>query len=152
MTDILNHARAGMALTAVVVACLASSAFAGEINVQSGAAISGYDPVAFFTENRPVKGVPANAYTYKGAEFHFANASNRDTFAADPERYAPQFGGFCAYGTARGYKAPIDPAAFTITGGKLYLNYDTGVQATWRGAMESYIAKAEGNWPTVKTQ
>lgn len=153
--DMFPYAKArGGTLAALVVAagCLSSPVFAGEINVQNGAAISGYDPVAFFTENRPVEGSPANSFSYKGATFHFVSAGNREAFASDPERYAPQFGGFCAYGTSQGYKAKIDPAAFTIAGGKLYLNYDKNVQATWRGAMASYIAKAEENWPSVKTQ
>lgn len=131
---------------------LAAQAVAGEINATDGVAISGYDAVAYFRQEKPVEGSKAYSVTYKGALFFFASADNRDAFQADPEKYAPQYGGYCAYGTASGYKAPIDPAAFTIAGGKLYLNYDTKVQQSWRQDMPDYIRKADDNWPVVKTQ
>jgi YHS domain-containing protein len=131
---------------------LAAQAVAGEINATDGVAISGYDAVAYFRQEKPVEGSKAYSVTYKDALFLFASADNRDAFQADPEKYAPQYGGYCAYGTASGYKAPIDPAAFTIAGGKLYLNYDKNVQQSWRQDTPGYIRKADDNWPVVKTQ
>jgi YHS domain-containing protein len=89
---------------------------------------------------------------YKGSTFNFASQANRDAFAADPAKYAPQYGGYCAYGTASGYKAAIDPAAFTVVDGKLYLNYDRSVQKEWSKDVPGFITKADKNWPTVSTQ
>ena len=117
-----------------------------------GAAIRGYDPVAYFTEARPVKGTEQFSHEWRGARWRFSSAANRDRFAADPQKYAPQYGGYCAYGTARGYKAPTEPHAFTIVGGKLYLNYDAAIQDTWREDKAGYISKADQNWPAVKDQ
>lgn len=139
-------------LGAVILAQLATAAVAGEINEKSGVAISGYDPVAYFTENKAVEGKADLAVTYKDARFLFSSQENRRAFEADPARYAPQYGGFCAYGMSRGYKAPIDPAAFTIVDDKLYLNYDQSVLQTWRKDITSYVDKADHNWPTVKSQ
>jgi hypothetical protein len=83
--------------------------------------------------------------------WRFASAANRDAFVADPARYAPQYGGFCAYGTAGGYKADIDPQAFSIVSDKLYLNYDKGIQAKWQSDVPGYIRKADEKWPQVST-
>lgn len=131
---------------------MATQGVAGEINTTGGIAVSGYDAVAYFTEEKPVKGTEAYSATYKDAIFLFSSAENRDAFQASPEKYLPQYGGYCAYGTAAGYKAPIDPSAFTLEGGKLYLNYDESVQQSWRQDIPGYIRKADENWPTVKTQ
>ena len=106
----------------------ASASYAGEFNESNGVAIKGYDPVAFFKESKPVRGKDDLRFEYKGSTFVFANADNRAAFAADPEKYAPQYGGYCAFGTARGYKADIDPATFTVIDGRLYLNYNAQVQ------------------------
>ncbi len=130
----------------------AQPSHAGEINAQNGIAIAGHDPVAYFSEKKPVKGAARFTHTHKDATFRFASAENRDAFAANPEKYAPQYGGFCAYGTSRGYKAPIDPAAFTVVKGKLYLNYSADVQQTWRKDIPGYVGKADKAWPDVKTQ
>jgi hypothetical protein len=125
---------------------------AGEYFEKEGIALRGYDPVAYHTENRPVKGNPALEATFKGSRFLFASDANRALFVADPDRYAPQFGGFCAFGTARGYKAAIDPAAFTIVDGKLYLNYNAAVQEEWRADIKGFLVKANANWPEVSKQ
>jgi hypothetical protein len=84
--------------------------------------------------------------------FHFATQANRDAFAADPARYAPQYNGFCAFGVAGGYKAAIDPAAFTVVDNKLYLNYNKDVQKKWSADIPGFVAKAEKNWPKVAAQ
>jgi YHS domain-containing protein len=117
---------------------------------RNGLAIDGYDPVAYFTEKKPVKGSPEFPADFQGAIFLFASAAHRDTFAADPDRYAPQYGGYCAYGMAKGYKASIDPAAFSVVGDKLYLNYSETVRSQWLTNILGYIRKADANWPEVQ--
>ena len=134
-----------------LVACTAV-AYAGDFFEKDGAAIRGYDPVAYFTEQKPVRGLPVHRAEHKGSTFYFASQANRDAFAANPDRYAPQYNGFCAFGVAGGYKASIDPAAFTIVQDKLYLNYNAGVQRQWRADTPGFIAKAEKNWPQVAKQ
>lgn len=142
---------AAAALAAAAFAVLASGpAPAGTVNEVNGLAIYGYDPVAYFTEGKAVDGSPAYVATHEGATFEFASAANRDRFAADPGRYAPQYGGYCAYGTSAGYKAGIDPRAFTIVNDRLYLNYNLDVRQEWSKDVPGHIAKADGNWPTVR--
>lgn len=125
---------------------------AGTLNAPDGVAVGGYDAVAYFTMNKAVPGSPGITTTYNGATYRFASTADRDLFMASPEKYVPQYGGFCAYGTALGHKAPIDPEAFTIIDGRLYLNYDKSVWATFKEDPAGYIAKANTNWPTVQYQ
>jgi YHS domain-containing protein len=131
---------------------IAGQALAGAFYEKAGVAIRGYDPVAYFTEKRAVQGKPEYQAEYQGSVFHFASSANRDAFAADPGRYAPQYGGFCAFGTAGGYKAAIDPAAFTIVDGRLYLNFNKSVQKQWTADIPGFVAKADRNWPEVAKQ
>ena len=140
--------------TATLAALLVVSgaAFAGKVNLENGIAIKGYDPVAYFTDQKPIKGVPEYAADYDGATYEFVSAAHRVLFVETPEKYVPQFGGFCAYGTAQGHKPVIDPAAFTIVDGKLYLNYNSKVMTTWRQDIPGYIIKAERAWPKVSQQ
>jgi YHS domain-containing protein len=135
----------------VLVAC-AVNARAGEFYEKDGAAIRGYDAVAYFKDRKPVKGSAQYQAEYKGSVFRFASQANRDAFVSDPTRYAPQYGGFCAFGTAGGYKAAIDPAAFTVVGDKLYLNYNRGIQKQWSADIPGFIGKADKNWPAVSRQ
>jgi len=130
--------------------CLAGVVTAGEVFTKDAAAIRGYDPVAYLVERKPVKGSAAYTSEYRGSVFQFVSATNRDRFAANPDRYAPQYGGFCAYGMAKGYKAATDPEAFTIVDGKLYLNYSRKVRSLWQEDIPGYIAAADKNWPEVK--
>ncbi len=132
-----------------LLAMQATSPAAARTNVQKGAAIGGTDPVAYFTEGRPVSGRAEFAHEWQGATWRFASAANRDRFAAEPARYAPAYGGFCAYAVARGYTAPIDPEAWRIVDGRLYLNYDLGTRALWERDIPGEIAKAEANWPKL---
>lgn len=127
-------------------------ASAGEIFTTDGVAIHGYDPVAYFTDHSPVKGSKNFTATFEGATFYFASAAHRDEFKADPAHYAPAYGGFCAFGTAQGHKAPTEPQAFTIANGKLYLNYNDDVMKTWRQDIPGYIQKANDNWGDVRQQ
>jgi len=114
-----------------------------------GGAIQGYDPVAYFTEGRPVEGSRQFTHQWSGATWRFASAANRDRFAQAPEKYAPQYGGYCAYGVAGGYAVKIDPQAWSVVDGKLYLNYSRAVQADWKKDVPGYIRKADANWPKV---
>ncbi len=114
-----------------------------------GTAINGYDPVAYFTEGKPVEGSSDHAYDWNGAEWHFASAQNLETFKAEPEKYAPQYGGYCAYAVSYGSTAKTEPDAWKIVDGKLYLNYDKSVQSRWEKDVPGYIAKADQNWPKV---
>jgi YHS domain-containing protein len=129
---------------------LVDSTYAAQYFERNGLAIDGYDPVAYFAEQKPVKGSPEFRADFQGSTFQFASAAHRDAFAADPFKYAPQYGGYCAYGMARGYKASIDPAAFTVVSHKLYLNYSEAVRAQWLSDIPGYIRKADANWPEVK--
>jgi YHS domain-containing protein len=143
----MRHLAFGLALLAASI-----GASAGEFFEKDGVAIRGYDPVAYFADRRPAKGAAQFMAAHRGSTFHFASAANRDAFIANPAKYAPQYGGFCAFGTAGGYKAAIDPAAFTIVDGKLYLNYDTQVQAKWSKDIPGYIRIADEKWPEVMKQ
>ena len=114
-----------------------------------GVALRGYDPVAYFTEGKPVKGDPAISLQWKGAAWHFASAANRDAFKAAPEKYAPQYGGYCAFGTAQGYAVQTEPDAWKIVEGKLYLNYNQSVRTRWEQDIPGFIGAADKNWPRV---
>lgn len=116
---------------------------------RNGLALKGYDPVAYFTQSHPVKGLPAYSATHNGATFLFATAENRDAFIAAPARYAPQFGGYCAWAVGHGYTADIDPQAWHIDNNKLYLNYNRSVQTMWLKDKAKWIADADRNWPTL---
>jgi YHS domain-containing protein len=143
---------ARLVAAAVALTVLSVNAWAGEFFEKDGAALRGYDPVAYFNDNKPVKGSAEHTAEYKGSTFHFASKANRDAFVADPVKYAPQYGGFCAFGTAGGYKAAVDPAAFTVVNGKLYLNYNRDVQQQWSADIPGFVVKADKNWPAVSRQ
>ena len=117
-----------------------------------GLAIRGYDPVAYFRDGGPRPGKPEFSVRHGGATWRFASAEHKALFEADPARYLPAYGGFCAYGTSRGYLVKIEPEAWSIVDGRLYLNYDLGVRRTWLGRTRTYIARADGNWPRLKTR
>jgi len=124
----------------------------GLVNADDGLAIKGYDPVAYFTEGRPVPGNPEIRAELDGATWQFTTIEHRDAFLAHPTRYEPEYGGFCAYGAAQGQKTDIDPAAFSIIGGRLYLNASIDVRTVWRSELLTAIAKADRNWAEVKDQ
>lgn len=114
-----------------------------------GVAIHGYDPVAYFTDGKPVEGDPAIASVWEGAEIRFASAEHKAMFDADPEAYAPKYGGYCAYAVSKGATATTVPEAWTIHEGRLYLNFSTGVRQLWREDIPGNVALAEENWPGV---
>ena len=146
----VNGIAIGLALAAIALVSLAATSPGGEYFEKDGAALRGYDPVAYFSDRRPVKGSPAFTAAHKGSTFRFASSSHRDAFAANPDKFAPQYGGFCAFGMAKGYKATTDPAAYTIIGGRLYLNYSLSVRELWQEDIPGNIRKADENWPEVK--
>ena len=138
-------------LAAAVLFLVAFGASAAdEVFVTDSVAIRGYDPVAYFTEGKPVKGEPEYQHAWNGATWRFASRENLELFGADPARYAPQFGGFCAYGLSRGYKVGTDPEAFTIRDGKLYLNYSIPVRTTWLKHTDVYIERGFANWTKLE--
>jgi YHS domain-containing protein len=139
------------AVAAALLAGSARKAWAGKVNLDGGAAIRGHDPVAYFTQGAAVAGDPSITATHDGATYRFASAENRDAFAADPGRYAPQYGGFCAYAVANGYTAKIDPEAFTVVDDKLYLNFSKGVRSRWERDVPGNITKGDANWPALSS-
>lgn len=120
------------------------------VNVGSSGdlAIKGYDPVAYF-DGRALAGSAEFEHRWNGARWRFASAANRERFAAAPEKFAPQFGGYCAYAVSRGYTADVDPRAFRIIDGALYLNYSFSVQRSWERDTAGNIARGRQNWPSV---
>ena len=145
----MNTQRLFFTLALAVFAIGIHTASAGEFFEKDGAALRGYDPVAYFTDGKPEKGFTRYTYEYKGSKFLFASAKNQKAFAKNPEKYTPQFGGFCAFGTANGVKVSTQPDAFAVVDGKLYLNHDDKVQARWKDDVKGNIALAEKNWPEV---
>ena len=135
---------------ALLLMTVALSADKPAVNVTRGdLAIKGYDVVAYAAVGHAAPGRPEFEYRWNGAVWRFASAAHREEFATSPERYAPQFGGYCAYAVSRGYTADVDPDAWTIVDGKLYLNYSKRVQRLWEQDISGNIAKAAANWPTV---
>ena len=134
----------------LLAAFAALSAAAGDFNTIDGVALRGHDPVAYFTQGKPARGDPALHAKHRGVSYHFSSAAHRDAFLAQPDRYRPQYGGFCAYGTARGYKADADPAAFSIVDGKLYVNYNAKVREDWLKEPARYIQLGDGKWDEVR--
>ena len=129
---------------------LAQPGFAADpVFSESGVAIKGFDPVAYFTDSAPVAGSGDYQSEWNGATWQFASAENKATFDADPAAYAPQYGGYCAYAVSKGKTAPIDPAAWTIHEDKLYLNFSEEVRNIWREDVPGNISLADANWPGV---
>ncbi len=139
------------ALAIPVAGTILRPAFATEPEVYStgGIAISGHDPVAYFTEGRPVKGAPRHALVWRGATWHFATAGAMEAFEMDPHAYAPQYGGYCAYAMTTGDVSPTAPDAFALSGGRLYLTYSTEVRAIWAADIAANVALADAHWPAA---
>jgi YHS domain-containing protein len=114
--------------------------------------LKGADVVAYFTEGRHRQGSAGFRSEYEGVVFHFATADHKARFDAAPTQYLPQYGGYCAFGVANGVKPDIDPQAFAVVGGKLYLNLSPDVQKRWQADIPGHIRKAGQNWLTLKNQ
>jgi YHS domain-containing protein len=114
-----------------------------------GVAAGGYDAVSYFGADGPMEGKAEFATEWKGAKWQFATAANLAAFKADPERYAPQYGGYCAFAVSRGATAKGDPQVWTLVDGKLYLNLSSDVKKVWSTDIPGNVTKANANWPTV---
>lgn len=119
------------------------------IFVKNGIAISGYDAVAYFAESKPVEGKTDFSFDWKEAKWLFSSQANLDAFKANPTKYAPQYGGYCAYGVSENHKSPTDPNAWTIVDDKLYLNYSKKVKELWSKDIPNRIQKANELWPSL---
>ena len=155
----MRTTRAGLTLgTAIILAAawliLPVTVQAGTFyNVDwKGVAIKGYDPVAYFTEKMPVKGDSDFEYVWSGAKWRFASSDNLEMFKSDPDKYAPRYGGHCAYGVANNYLVKIDPEAWSVYEGRLYLNYSLKVREQWKEDIPGFIRKADANWPKLKEE
>ncbi len=127
----------------------ASKNYQANIYTKDGIAIHGTDPVAYFSQSKPVPGSSEYKYQWKGATWYFSSAENRELFAQNPEKYTPQYGGYCAYAMTKGEFASTDPKAWSIVDGKLYLNYSKKVQNLWEKDIPGHIAKANQNWSQI---
>ena len=121
-----------------------------QVYIADGKAIKGYDPVAFFTASKPVRGQDSLMLQWNGAVWYFADRKNLESFKAAPEKYAPRYGGYCAYGTAQGHKAPTEVETWSILDGKLYFNYNQKVKEMWSKDRAAMIKKADRNWTMIK--
>lgn len=117
--------------------------------IVKGVAVGGYDAVAYQAENKATPGSPAITAEYEGVTWRFASEANKALFVTNPARYAPQYGGYCAWAVASGYTAKGDPEAWTVVGDKLYLNYNKSVQKGWEQDIPGNIRKGDANWPKV---
>ena len=123
-----------------------------QVFTKNNIAVNGYDVVAYFTDSNAIKGTEEHTVSWKDAKWLFASAEHASLFKANPEKYVPQYGGYCAFGCSRGYKAKTDPDAWTIVNGKLYLNYNAAVKNTWSRDMENYIKKSDAAWLLIKDE
>jgi YHS domain-containing protein len=146
----LRRTLLGLFLIAAISPALAAKSplYTGKIE---GVALGGYDPTSYFS-GAPVEGDAAITTNWQGATWRFTSTANRDMFTARPEKYAPQYGGYCAYAAAKGSLAPADPTAWTVHGGKLYVNYSSGVRDTWSKDIDGYVKKGDANWPGLMKQ
>ena len=142
---------------ALLVAISFSAAAAKPINTLKNSffatptdtAINGYDSVAYFTKNAAIKGLDAHTFDYKGAKWKFASDANLELFKGSPEKYAPQYGGYCAFGVANDNLVKVDPDQFTVYEGKLYLNFDAAVQKDWLKDKAGFIKKADAKFQSL---
>lgn len=139
--------------TALFCIIVSSSALAAKDTIYTGlfssVAVSGYDTVAYFSEGHPTKGSKDFEYKWQDSTWRFANAENLELFKNNPEKYAPQYGGYCAYAVAKNKTASSDPTQFHIKDGKLYLNYNAKIQNKWLAERDTFIVDADQNWPSV---
>lgn len=144
-----------LSLSAIFALCALRAAPAEAIDAVNenwrGIAIQGYDPVAYFTDGKAVEGSSQYTAEWMGATWRFASAEHRDRFARDPESYAPSYGGYCAWAVSQGHTAGIDPEAWRIVGGRLFLNYSKDVQRMWEEDVPGNVRKADANWPKIKS-
>src|SRR5450432_2323103 len=147
----------GLAVLSIVAASAGAGPVLADQSVNTGyfggVAIKGYDPVAYFTDNRAVKGSEEYSYDWLGTPWNFASSDHREMFKRDPIKYAPQYGGYCASEVVAGsVTTDIDPEAFKIIDGKLYLIYDKADADEFAASTDENVTKADANWPIIKTR
>ena len=141
------------ATTAIFAGTMLATAFAGNFDINktnTGLAIRGYDPVAYFTVQKPTPGDFGITAVHDGAIYRFASEENKKAFVANPDKYLPQYGGFCAFGLANGVKVDADPELWTVADGKLYLNLAPKVQSLFSKDVADYIKSANTKWTNLK--
>jgi hypothetical protein len=153
--------RLGSALVAIAISVVTHVLVAGtaeqiaapapvpELNVKDGVAVKGYDPVAYFNFGKPVKGSPEHTFKWKGATWRFVSAEHRDAFMREPTKYAPQYGGYCAFGVSKSAIVDVDPNQWKIVKGRLYLNANALAQRLWAYDREGHIKKGDAYWQVV---
>lgn len=151
LRSIRHAARAALVGLALLAGAGAAHAAGNDVNTDAGGVVlHGYDPVAYFTDHKAVQGKTEYSATYNGGTYHFATAAHRDSFAKEPAKYAPQFGGFCAFGASIEKKFDVDPEAFAVVDGKLYVNLNKEILSRFEGDRAGTITKANANWPQIK--
>ena len=154
MTMLINRRQFGrLAMASLAAGGAPAAAFAAKPEIYTGflsnSAVGGYDTVAYFTVGRPVKGSNRFKTRWKGADWYFSSRENLEKFKANPQAYAPQYGGYCAYGVSQNAAVKGDPLLWKIVNGKLYLNINRQVVNIWNKDIDGYIAKANRHWPGV---
>lgn len=134
---------------ALLVAVVATPVFGQDVT-HSTPGISGYDPVAYFTEGKPMRGSGYHVANHEGVTYAFASKENKEAFEATPEKFVPAYGGYCAYGAAVGKKFVADPEVWKVVNGTLYLNLDKGIQGKWNQDIPGYIETGDANWKDIK--
>lgn len=145
----MNVAKTFLAVVALLVTVIATPVF-GQDYTHSTPGISGYDPVAYFTGGRPQRGSGYHVADHQGITYAFASEENKEIFEANPERYAPAYGGWCAFGVAVGKKFVADPEVWKIVDGRLYLNLDRDIQSKWKKDIPGYIKTGNQNWTEIR--
>jgi YHS domain-containing protein len=145
LTKIITH------LTSALIFSFSAFTLAGHDTETdaNGVILAGHDAVAYFKQGKPVEGSAKYTTSYNDAIYRFSSKQNRDTFNAAPARYAPQYGGFCAYGLTFGKKFEIDGKAFEVVDGKLYVNKNRSVYQAWKKDVPTHLEQANSQWPTV---
>ncbi len=140
--------RISIIITLLAVGILAKAQdYPEKVYTTDGLAISGYDPVAYFSSGEATEGKKELSFSWNGSKWLFSSEENLTAFKKNPEKYAPQYGGYCAWGMSKGYKAKVDPEnAWTVVDGKLYLNYNSSIKKKWLPTKEELISKADKNW------
>ncbi len=139
-----------VAAASLLVVSMSAAAGVATATDDNDVILAGHDAVAYFTENAPVLGSAKYTAQHDGAGYRFASAQNRDLFRANPQKYAPAYGGYCALGTSFGKKFEIDGKAFEIVEGRLYVNKNLKVYASWKKDIPGNIVKSEGRWPQIR--
>ena len=156
-----SEARSSAVLRAAIVLVLmalpaalavAGGEHEGVVNATDGVAIGGYDPVAYFADGAPTEGNEAHAYDWDGATWWFTSAEHRELFVAEPERYAPRYGGYCAFAAARNQVAEGDPELWTIHDGRLYLNFNDRTHRQFLADLPNQVEAADANWPALRAE